>query len=168
MLFGSLDYAVLETLAAHRQLALTHIMVGLSALTAPACYIAYGLGLTAYTKGKTWMVPTISVFTAIVSTTMKRVFAFDRPELSWQVVAEHNGSFPSSHTSASVAFACGILIIYGPRWSWLFFALATMVAFSRLYLGVHWLSDICGGIAVGVLGAMVVYYSHRLVAAVRH
>lgn len=167
MLCGSLDQAVLDFFIAARRPVLTQLLVGLSMLTTPACYIAYGLLLTLLSKGETWLVPTISIVTAVVSTNLKRILGVERPDLMWQVVAEHNGSFPSSHTSAAFAFACGVLIVCGLRWALPLFVLATVVAVARLYLGVHWLSDICGGIAVGVGCAIFIYHIHRLVTTVR-
>lgn len=167
MLFGSVDQAVLEFFIALRRPALTQLLVGLSMLTTPACYIAYGVVLTLLSKGETWLVPTISVVTAVVSTNLKRICGVERPDLMWQVAAEHNGSFPSSHTSAAFAFACAVLLVSGFRWALPLFALAAVVAVARLYLGVHWLSDICGGVAVGVGCAVLIYHIHRLVTTVR-
>ena len=168
MLFGWLDYAVLEFLATHRESALTRLLVALSVLTQPGCYIAYGLVLTFFTRGQAWLVPVISVVTAVVSTSLKRAFGLPRPELLWQVVAEHNASFPSSHTSAAVAFGYGVMVVYGWRRALPLFAIAAAVAFSRLYLGVHWLSDICGGIAVGAVVAVVIYQIRQRVVAHQH
>ena len=66
-------------------------------------------------------------------------------------------SFPSSHTSMSVVLYgfLAILLVRGfdHRWRWFPFAIAIvislLIAFSRLYLGAHWLSDILGGLSLG-------------------
>lgn len=64
------------------------------------------------------------------------------------------GSFPSSHAASAVAFFAALLMIQHPiapivgLW-------ALAVSFSRLYLGVHYLSDIIGGSIIGLLTAYV-------------
>jgi undecaprenyl-diphosphatase len=60
-------------------------------------------------------------------------------------------SFPSGHSAT--AFACAtVLASLAPRWRVPFFALAALIAFSRLYNGVHYPTDVLAG---GVLGALV-------------
>ena len=63
-------------------------------------------------------------------------------------------SFPSGHTSA--AFAAALTFYRGMprRYGRLLVLLACLIAFSRLYLGVHYPSDVLGGIAVGILSYM--------------
>ena len=59
-------------------------------------------------------------------------------------------SFPSGHTAASFA-AAAALILAGEKKLWMpALALAVFIAFSRLYLYVHYPTDILGGIAVGI------------------
>lgn len=60
-------------------------------------------------------------------------------------------SYPSGHSSA--AFALALLIgLYKQQRNWWIgsILLATLVAISRLYLGVHWPSDVLGGIILGI------------------
>ncbi len=59
-------------------------------------------------------------------------------------------SFPSGHSSASFAAATVLLL---NRWEgrWATLVLAALIAFSRLYLYVHYPTDVLGGILVGVL-----------------
>lgn len=66
--------------------------------------------------------------------------------------APHSYSFPSGHTM--VGFACATVIIYYHRKLGIAaFLLATMIAFSRMYLFVHYPTDILGGILLGVTGS---------------
>ena len=67
-----------------------------------------------------------------------------------------DASFPSGHTAASFAAVFALWASGSPLWKPAL-ALASVIAFSRLYLYVHWPTDILGGIlvgaAVGVAGA---------------
>ena len=57
-------------------------------------------------------------------------------------------SFPSSH--ATTAFAGAVVLSFLlPRFWPLFIAAATLVAFSRLYVGVHYPTDVIAGAAIG-------------------
>jgi undecaprenyl-diphosphatase len=58
-------------------------------------------------------------------------------------------SFPSGHTSGAFVMATVVSAFY-PMISALFFAWAGLVGFSRIYLGVHYPSDVLAGIVVGI------------------
>jgi diacylglycerol kinase family enzyme/membrane-associated phospholipid phosphatase len=58
-------------------------------------------------------------------------------------------SFPSGHTAAAFAGAC-LIAPEAPRLAPALFAYSALVAFSRVYLGVHYLSDVVIGAVVGV------------------
>ena len=58
-------------------------------------------------------------------------------------------SFPSGH--ATVAFACAtVLALAVPRLRWWLYALAALIAFSRVYVGVHYPGDVLVGALLGV------------------
>lgn len=67
-------------------------------------------------------------------------------------------SFPSGHSSA--AFTIGtIFSLFASNYliSIFFIILSTLVAFSRIYLGVHYLTDTIAGSIIGALSSLVVY-----------
>lgn len=64
-------------------------------------------------------------------------------------------SFPSGHTLAAFETAVSILCFY-KRAGLVFLALACLIAFSRLYLFVHFPSDVLGGALLGSAIAMVI------------
>lgn len=58
-------------------------------------------------------------------------------------------SFPSGH--ATVAFACaGVLALAVPRLRVPLYALAALIAFSRVYVGVHYPGDVIAGAVLGI------------------
>ncbi|MFQ9514831.1 MAG: phosphatase PAP2 family protein [Eubacterium sp.] len=59
-------------------------------------------------------------------------------------------SFPSGHTQASV-IAATILTMYNRKWGIVVIPLAALIAFSRLYLYVHFPSDVLGGAIMGLI-----------------
>ena len=66
-----------------------------------------------------------------------------------------SASFPSGHATTAVAGALAAARVV-PGASWAFWALATLMAYSRVYLGVHYPSDILGGALVGAVCAWLV------------
>ncbi|ERI95190.1 PAP2 family protein [Clostridiales bacterium oral taxon 876 str. F0540] len=63
-------------------------------------------------------------------------------------------SFPSGHTTSSFA-AFGVCLFSKARYRYLAFVLAVLIAFSRMYLHVHYPSDVLGGILLGTVCAKV-------------
>ena len=64
-------------------------------------------------------------------------------------------SFPSGHTAASFAAATALYAI-DKRWGLAAYAFAALMGFSRLYLGVHFPTDVVMGAIVGALAAKLV------------
>ena len=69
----------------------------------------------------------------------------------------HDYSFPSGHTAASFASVTA-LYLAGEKKLWKpALVLAVLIAFSRLYLYVHYPTDILGGIITGCIAAYIGY-----------
>jgi undecaprenyl-diphosphatase len=71
-------------------------------------------------------------------------------------------SFPSSHAVNHFAAAL-VLSYFLPRGTWWFFGYASLAAFTRVYVGVHYPLDVIGGAVVGVAcGAVVLGGFHGI------
>lgn len=70
------------------------------------------------------------------------------PAVTLLVEPPMDASFPSGHTAASFAATFALLAVKDPLWKPAL-AVAIVMAFSRLYLYVHWPSDVLGGIVLG-------------------
>lgn len=102
---------------------------------------------------------------ALLNLAAKGYFARTRPEVWLSVAPETSFSFPSGHAMASASLAVAlVLLAHGSRWQWLVAAGATLfvllVGMARVYLGVHFPSDILAGWAAG---AAWVFAMHQVV-----
>lgn len=70
------------------------------------------------------------------------------------IMAPHDYSFPSGHTLASVISAT-ILLMREKKIGVIALVLAILIAFSRLYLYVHFPTDVLGGAVIGVIIGLV-------------
>mgnify|MGYP002623664099 CR=1 FL=1 len=86
---------------------------------------------------------------------LKPLIGRERPNQQLQtdsilrVYGPKSGSFPSNHAASGFAVAYTLQWYY-PGLRWIFFSLATVVALSRVYAGVHFPSDILGGALIGL------------------
>ena len=103
----------------------------------------------------------VSVAIALVVNPLLKL-AFERPRPTGnELVTASSAAFPSGHTTMATVVAASLAVIFWPtRWRWPMVAAAIVfslaMAFSRVYLGVHWPSDVVGGLALGFTIAMAV------------
>lgn len=99
----------------------------------------------------------------LISQVLKRVFERERPELAYRAVEAANASFPSGHAmlSAVVFLTLGVLAArFSDRRRVKVLAMGAavlvslLIGASRVYLGVHWASDVLAGWCVGAAWAM--------------
>lgn len=76
----------------------------------------------------------------------------------------NNNSFPSGHTCAAITMAL-VLSRSFPHVALLLFAVAVMVGISRIYLGVHYPSDVLAGAGIGYFSFSIAPYIYIPVVA---
>ena len=92
-----------------------------------------------------------------IDTAVKVLVSRPRPELDDPVATAFGQSFPSGHAFTSTAIYGALLLVFLPaldrKWRYFavgaYVALVTAISFSRLALGVHFLSDVLGGVVLG-------------------
>ena len=102
------------------------------------------------------------IFSYVITYLLKFVIARPRPlGISMNFLFNlADYSFPSAH--AAVAFAAlPILNKTYPKLKWLWILSASFIAFSRIYIGVHYLSDV-------VAGALIGYFTSIFITKLKH
>jgi undecaprenyl-diphosphatase len=135
-------------------------LLGLGGVQLPPVFLIWWL-MRDGPVGKSLLVATILAFllsTAVVHLIKRRVKRL-RPvahtEVRFLVPETRHGSFPSGHTATTFALAM-VLAWHFPLWSVPLFLLAGIIGYSRIYVGVHFLSDVIAAAIIGVLSAVVV------------
>lgn len=89
------------------------------------------------------------------ATLLKLLIPRHRPQVETLGAVPHDHSFPSGHSATS--FACAtVLAALAPRLRVPLYALAVLIAFSRLYNGAHFPLDVLGGAVLGACVGVVV------------
>lgn len=107
----------------------------------------------------------------VVNGLIKNVVTRDRPFQSddWQIENKKPDtaggySFPSGHSQGSATLFSSLAIWLKRRWMTVIAIIVPLlVAFSRLYLGVHFPTDVIAGLALGVGFSFLCYYLHKKV-----
>ncbi len=164
-LLSSIDMHVLQTLFAVRDTNTVFAFIWVSELgewyTIGGLAVALALWLGLRKKFALAQGVLLSVATsAIGALLVKMVVARARPPQSFWAFAETGYSFPSAHATLAVAFY-GFLVFMVLQSDWsmarkrvkvaLLGLLILAIGFSRLYLGVHYLSDVLGGYLLGAV-----------------
>lgn len=99
---------------------------------------------------------------ALLNLGAKHLFARERPSLWESIAPESSFSFPSGHAMGSMTLACVLVFLaWHTRWRWIVLAAASifvmLVGLSRVYLGVHYPSDILAGWAAALTWTAAMY-----------
>ncbi len=155
------DYQILKNISKRRSPAdnsFNHFIsntAGYASVGTPI--LMYGIGLIEHDKDlqKKSLEIGVSVAATIVETyALKYIVKRPRPYITYPDInaldTEGSPSFPSGHTSAAFALATSLSLNY-PKWYVVVpsFAWAGLTGYSRMYLGVHYPTDVLAGAVLG-------------------
>ena len=162
---SGLDGRVNAFAAAHRSAALTTFFTGYTSLgqwlvlTAATAAVLAALAWRARRRDAVFLLIAMIV-SPLLNLALKHLFERVRPPAESAVLSVNGYAFPSGHAMSSATFALALAVIAWPtRWRWpaagLAATFALLMGLSRVYLGVHWLTDVLAGwvLAVAVVAA---------------
>jgi membrane-associated phospholipid phosphatase len=169
------DHAVLAWMVAHRHPQLTSSAIAVTTLGSPSgvAILAVVAAAMSWWRMKTAR-PAILILMTVaaagaVSTLTKVVVGAHRPPHAVQLITETDPSFPSGHVTGTLALLGAVAVVVRhharPAASMLMTAMAAVVsavvALTRLYLGVHWLTDVVGGLLLGATATVLAHLMYR-------
>ena len=176
--FGGPDNGFVRILAHHRTATLTSLsLVGTDAggPVLPILVAVIGIG---FAIARHWRVAAFAVFVLFAESATYALTTLvihrHRPAVHRLDSLPVNDSYPSGHTAASVAVYCGLVLLLTARFTnrtfralaWTFAILmASFVAFSRMYRGMHHPLDVLGGALVGIGAILVLLFACRAAGA---
>ncbi len=105
------------------------------------------------------------IISRIVNITLKSIL--DRPRPEFKVLFADESSFPSGHSQNNMALyicilICLLLIVSAPKWRLIFkivfISLPIIIGITRIYFGVHYISDVIAGWSMGAFLAILINY----------
>lgn len=172
----NLDTNILFFIQAHcKSPVLDRIMVFLTTLgNAGLIWIAIAIVLLSYKRYRKcgiYLLCVLPIASILCDEVLKIIFRRIRPcniyrQVPLLIGRHHSYSFPSGHTM--VSFAAATVLFYYNRYLGIAgYILASLIAFSRIYLFVHYPSDILGGILFGVLSSALIIYGLNQVSSAK-
>ncbi|MCL2037528.1 phosphatase PAP2 family protein [Candidatus Saccharibacteria bacterium] len=167
--FDTLNYEVYEAIATLINSTLTSVMILVSFLGEWYVWLTSAVILTLIAKTRAnFGLPTLLATGAASAgaVLLKKIFMIPRPHINW-LIQEVGYGFPSGHAMISTAFvAVAVYFFWQSRvrklWKILLVIIGVLwllaIGFSRIYLGVHTLSDVMAGFAAGLGVATATVY----------
>ncbi len=152
---------------------LTKFMIAITTIFSPTVLLFFSALLFWYFWHKkeknNAMLLSILMLTAVMLTILlKEIIQRARPE--HMLLLESGYSFPSGHATIATVFFCYVIYTFYERIKnillrYVFVAanifLILLVGFSRIYLQVHWLSDVIGGFSLGLIWFFIIVLLFR-------
>ena len=172
---GSFDESAIVSIVADRTPFLTDASsVGSAVGGAPVLPILVGIIAIVCAFLRRWRIAAFAVFVLVVESATYRVTSLvvprDRPHVQRLEDLPANASYPSGHTAASIAVYAGLVLLLTSAIpnrrlriaAWVAaVVLPLIVAFSRMYRGMHHPLDVAGGALVGIGAVLVLLFACR-------
>ncbi len=169
-----LDHAVTNFVQARNSEGGERFFVVVSLFGAPLLSALVAVMSLIYASRRDWLRAGLVAFTAtsgaLLNAALKQVFHRGRPEFATEFIAHHSWSFPSGHAMESL-IGYGVMAYLllehagDAMWRRLLVAavviLIILIATSRVYLGVHYLSDVIAGWLAGGAWLVVCIAAYR-------
>lgn len=168
----SLDHAVREWIMAHQNAATHRFFDVVSTVggVSPMQWAGIVLAIWLWTRGRRRAAFAVAVspfLTMLTYSGVRRVITRDRPP-SAAGLREATSSFPSAHSTTATAVCCTVAyILWRERMLPTPVAVALaivppfIIGLSRLYLDVHWTTDVVAGWTAGILIALIAAIVYR-------
>lgn len=171
-----LDTAIRDGIHSIASTRLTRVMIAASLYGGPASLVTLGLVLAAVFLWRGWhrgvlLVVITMAGAGLLDTLLKLMFGRTRPAPFFDYPLPQSLSFPSGHAFFSASFLGGFAVLISGRIRsgalrvllWVAtVGLILLIGFSRVYLGVHYPSDVLAGYAVAVVWVTAVAIGDRL------
>ncbi len=161
---------------------LTRLMLAASRFGSPVWLGPVGAVIALYFFARGWrraalLLPLTLIGTGILDTLLKYSFQRARPTAFFDYPLPTSYSFPSGHAMFSFCFFTVLAALLSPRlarpelrvltWT-LAIAAALLIGLSRIYLGVHYPSDVIAGYGTGFVWVVVVAFGDRVAHRIKH
>ena len=94
-------------------------------------------------------------FTEIIRFFYKRPRPFVENKVNLLLNHSSSSSFPSGHAAFYFAIST-VIYSYNKKAGLLFFLASFLISFSRVFVGIHWPSDILGGVLIGIFSGLLI------------
>jgi len=171
------DIAVYNFIISFKHPLITEIFKMITFFASPIALIILSIALFFIFKNKKYGLLSLTnlIVVTLINQMLKFIFVRPRP-FEWMLIEETGYSFPSGHAMVSMAFY-GMLVylIWQTKislnkkkiWTIVLSVLILLIGISRIYLGVHYFSDVIGGLFLGTSYLLIyVYIMHSVLSLV--
>lgn len=167
-----IEFQILDWIQSIRTLFLDVLMHFFTTLgNAGIIWIVAAIGLLVYPKTRKYGVAValaLCVDALVCNGILKNLFCRIRPcdvSQTVELLIKHpqDFSFPSGHTAASFAVVSALFFERDRKWCKWLLPLAIVIAFSRLYLYVHYPTDVLGGVLVGIVAGYCGFLLEKMI-----